>query len=224
MKIQIIKDGPYSVEGEIPVRDAASIGSRDGGVLNYRKEKEYDKTDTAKFLCRCGRSKNKPFCDGSHAKTGFDGTETDSRLPYDDEAEYVRGPVFDAMDNQKLCAVIRFCDRGDGFWSAFENAEVPELKRYAEEVGCGCASGRFTLVDKKTGKKLEPELEKEIYLIIDEPAEHLGPIYAKGGIQVIGADGFEYEKRNRVTLCRCGESLNKPFCDARHLRCEHMEI
>jgi len=224
MKVTIVKDGPYSADGDIPVSEVVSIGSRDGGLLNFKKEKELDKTDNAKFLCRCGHSKNKPFCDGSHAKAGFDGTETDSRLAYDEEAEYVRGPVFDAMDNQKLCAVIRACDRGKGFWDAFENAEEHHNKIYAEEVACLCASGRFTLVDKKTGKKLEPKLEKEIFLIKDEPAEHLGPIYLKGGVQVVGADGFEYEERNRVTLCRCGESRNKPFCDAMHLRCEHMEI
>jgi len=224
MKVNITKNGPYSVEGDIPVSDVASVDSRDGGVLKYKKEKDYDKSDTAKFLCRCGHSKNKPFCDGSHAKVGFDGTETDSRLPYDEEAEFVRGPVFDAMDNEKLCAVARFCDRGDGFWNAFENAEEPAMLRYAEEVACQCSSGRFTLVDKKTGKKLEPKLEKEIFLIKDDPAQHFGPIYLKGEIQVIGADGFEYEVRNRVTLCRCGESRNKPFCDGMHLRCEHMEI
>jgi len=224
MKIRIIKDGPYSVDGEIPLRDVASIDSRDGGVSNYRKDTEYDKTETEKYLCRCGHSKNKPFCDGSHAKMGFNGTETDSRAAFDDEAEYVSGPVFDAMDNKKLCAVARFCDRGHGFWNAFENAEDPHFKRYTEEVGCQCSSGRFVLVDKKTGKKMEPKLEKEVYLIKDEPAGHLGPIYAKGEIQVVGADGFEYEIRNRVTLCRCGESRNKPFCDGMHLGCRHMEI
>jgi len=224
MKVKIIKNGPYSVDGEIPVKDVVSEGSRDGGVLDYKKEKDYEVSDNAKFLCRCGHSKNKPFCDGTHAKVGFDGTETDSRAPYDDEAEFVRGPVFDAMDNEKLCAIARFCDRGDGFWNAFENADDPKFRKYAEEVACRCSSGRFTLVDKKTGNKLEPKLEKEIYLIKDEPAEHLGPIYLKGGIQVTGADDYEYEVRNRVTLCRCGESRNKPFCDGMHLRCEHMEI
>ena len=223
MKINIIENGPYSVDGEIPLRDVSYIDSRDGGVINYKKEHEHEKSDTAKFLCRCGHSKNKPFCDGSHVKAGFNGKETDSRAPYDEEAEFVRGPVFDAMDNQKLCAVARFCDRGDGFWNAFENAEDPQFKRYTEEVGCRCASGRFTLVDKKTGKKMEPKLEKEVYLIKDEPAQHLGPIYAKGEILVVGSDGFEYELRNRVTLCRCGESGNKPFCDGMHLRCDHME-
>ena len=224
MNVRIIENGPYSVDGEIPIEEVVSVGSHDGGVISYKKEKEHAKTDSAKFLCRCGHSSNKPFCDGTHTKIDFDGTETDSRATYDEEAEYVKGPVFDAMDNQKLCAVARFCDRGDGFWNAFENADNPEYRRYTEEVGCRCSSGRFTLIDKKTGKKLEPKLEKEIYLIKDEPAQHLGPIYLKGEIQVIGADGFEYEARNRVTLCRCGESRNKPFCDAAHVRCKHMEI
>lgn len=224
MKVKIIENGPYSVSEDIPVKEVFSVDSHDGGISSYRVAKEHEKTDSPKFLCRCGHSKNKPFCDGSHVHAGFLGKETDNRKPYDKEAEYVQGPVFDAMDNQKLCAVARFCDRGDGFWNAFEYADEPALRKYAEEVGCGCSSGRFTLVDKKTGKKLEPELEKEIYLIIDEPAEHLGPIYVKGEIQIIGADGFEYEVRNRVTLCRCGESINKPFCDGMHLRCEHMEI
>ena len=35
-------------------------------------------------------------------------------------------------------------------------------------------------------------------------------------VQVIGADGFEYERRNRQTLCRCGQSENKPFCNGAH--------
>jgi len=224
MKVKIIENGPYSVDGEIPMLEVSSVDSQDGGVIGYRKDKEYDKTDNAKFLCRCGHSRNKPFCDGTHVHVGFNGKETDNRAPFDKEAEYVTGPVFDAMDNEKLCACARFCDRSNGFWDAFERAEDPKYKRYAEEVGCQCSSGRFVLINKKTGEKLEPKLEKEVYLIKDEPAEHLGPIYAKGGIQVVGADGFEYEVRNRVTLCRCGESQNKPFCDGMHLRCEHMEI
>ncbi|MGA7803617.1 CDGSH iron-sulfur domain-containing protein [Bradyrhizobium sp.] len=33
---------------------------------------------------------------------------------------------------------------------------------------------------------------------------------------VVSADGFEDEVRNRVTLCRCGQSQNKPFCDGTH--------
>ena len=43
-----------------------------------------------------------------------------------------------------------------------------------------------------------------------------GPIWVRGGIPVLGADGAAYEVRNRVTLCRCGASTNKPFCDGAH--------
>ncbi|MFE2733740.1 CDGSH iron-sulfur domain-containing protein [Streptomyces sp. NPDC059349] len=38
----------------------------------------------------------------------------------------------------------------------------------------------------------------------------------RGGIPVTAADGTPYEVRNRVTLCRCGASRNKPFCDGTH--------
>src|SRR6266536_1245907 len=45
-----------------------------------------------------------------------------------------------------------------------------------------------------------------------------GPLWVRGGVPVEAADGFEYEVRNRVTLCRCGYSKNKPFCDGSHVR------
>jgi CDGSH-type Zn-finger protein len=43
-----------------------------------------------------------------------------------------------------------------------------------------------------------------------------GPAWLRGGIQVVASDGFEYEVRNRMTLCRCGQSKNKPLCDGTH--------
>ncbi|MFV0643915.1 MAG: CDGSH iron-sulfur domain-containing protein, partial [Sphingomonadaceae bacterium] len=43
-----------------------------------------------------------------------------------------------------------------------------------------------------------------------------GPIWVEGGITVEAADGTVYEERNRVTLCRCGQSQNKPYCDGTH--------
>jgi CDGSH-type Zn-finger protein len=39
----------------------------------------------------------------------------------------------------------------------------------------------------------------------------------RGGIEVHSADGRVYELRNRVALCRCGASGNKPFCDGSHV-------
>jgi len=40
----------------------------------------------------------------------------------------------------------------------------------------------------------------------------------KGDVPIVSADGKAYETRNRVTLCRCGKSKNKPFCDGFHIR------
>jgi CDGSH-type Zn-finger protein len=65
VKITIKKNGPYRVEapeGSIQLVDA------DGNV--------YDLTGRTAFsLCRCGASVNKPFCDGTHSKIGFQAAE-----------------------------------------------------------------------------------------------------------------------------------------------------
>jgi CDGSH-type Zn-finger protein len=55
-----------------------------------------------------------------------------------------------------------------------------------------------------------------IGLIEDPEQQCSGPLWLQGGIPIVAADGFEYEVRNRVTLCRCGASKNKPFCDGTH--------
>ena len=60
VKIDIIKDGPYIVQGEVEMKDA------DGKP--YPAEKRM-------ALCRCGASTDKPFCDGTHSKIGFQAAE-----------------------------------------------------------------------------------------------------------------------------------------------------
>lgn len=70
--------------------------------------------------------------------------------------------------------------------------------------------------DKKTKKVFEPSFDPSIGIIEDPGIKVSGPIWVKGGIRVESADGSSYEIRNRVTLCRCGQSSNKPFCDGTH--------
>jgi CDGSH-type Zn-finger protein len=74
--------------------------------------------------------------------------------------------------------------------------------------------------DKKTNKPIEPKFEPEAGLIEDTQAKVSGPIWLKGGVELEAADGSVYEPRNRVTLCRCGQSGNKPFCDGSHINCK----
>ena len=68
------------------------------------------------------------------------------------------------------------------------------------------------------GKAIEPDFEPSIGLVMDTQAGKMGPLWVRGGIPIESADGKTYEIRNRVTLCRCGKSSNKPFCDGSHLK------
>ena len=78
-----------------------------------------------------------------------------------------------------------------------------------------CPAGRLLAVDK-SGKEFEPEYEPSIDILQDPQNRVSGPISVKGKIPIESADGFHYEVRNRVTLCRCGRSRIKPFCDNSH--------
>jgi len=223
MRIAILENGPYVVDNDIPLKEVSIIDDETGTPIDYRVDKSLNIPEGRKYLCRCGHSKTMPFCDGTHRHINFDGTETDNRKSFDEEAFFEEGTLYDYLDNEKLCSVARFCHLKDGFWKALYGTESEENKECVEQIGCLCSSGRLVLVDK-SGKKMEPELPREIFLIDDTPVGRRGPIYVRGGIPVVSADGFEYEIRNRVTLCRCGESKNKPFCDGKHIRCDHMAI
>ena len=80
-KIKILKDGPYIVSGGLPLIKQGIGTDDEGNSYKWILEIEYPLKDSYS-LCRCGKSKNKPFCDGTHLKIDFDGTETASREPY----------------------------------------------------------------------------------------------------------------------------------------------
>ena len=86
----------------------------------------------------------------------------------------------------------------------------------AVREGTRCPSGRLVVWDRTTKEPFELGLEPSIGLVEDPTEGVSGPLWVRGGIQIVGADGVEYELRNRATLCRCGASANKPFCDGSH--------
>ncbi len=119
-------------------------------------------------------------------------------------------------DAENLCAFGRFCDPNGQVWNQVGQSDDPAVREtFIRQVG-NCPAGRLVAWDKGTKKPVEPELPVSICLIEDPAQECSGPIWLRGGIPVVSADGFEYEVRNRVTLCRCGQSQNKPFCDGTH--------
>jgi CDGSH-type Zn-finger protein len=214
-KVRISRNGPYLVSGKLPLRKEVIGTNADEESIKWLPASPYP-THESYALCRCGHSANKPFCDGSHAKVGFDGTETASRKPYLEQAEVIRGPAMSLTDVESLCAFARFCDPNGKVWNLVSEADSPTAARHFISQTCACPSGRLVAWDNATGKAIEPPLEPSIGLIEDPAQRCSGPIWLRGGVPVIGADGFEYEVRNRVTLCRCGASKNKPFCDGAH--------
>lgn len=218
-KIKITKNGPCLVSGNLPLQKEIIRADENGTPLRWEKGERYPEQENY-ALCRCGASKNKPYCDGSHLGINFDGTETASHKKFDECVEKIEGPEIILKDQKELCALARFCDRGKGVWDLTESSDNPEDKETAIQEACDCPSGRLVMMDKKTGKNIEPQFDPSISLIEDPASGTSGAIWAKGGIAIESAEGEEYEIRNRVTLCRCGKSMNKPFCDGRHVACK----
>lgn len=215
MTITVTKDGPYVVKGGVPLETEEIVYDDAGDCRAYRRTTTYPLRQQY-ALCRCGQSKNRPFCDGTHAEAGFDGTEAGDRAPFLEGAEITPGPTLTLADDRHLCSHAGFCHRAGGIWNLVKFSD-PESRETAIEEACNCAPGRLVVYDNATGEAIERDREPSVAVIEDPAAGEDGPLRVRGGIPVIGADGEPYEVRNRVALCRCGRSGNKPFCDGRHL-------
>jgi CDGSH-type Zn-finger protein len=200
----------------VPLLRLTIVPDAEGGSQEW-KESEALPAQESYALCRCGHSNTKPFCDGTHKKVGFDGTETASRQSYEEQAKLMKGPGLSLTDAEALCAGARFCDPNGTVWRQVKRTNDAAVRAtFIRQVG-NCPSGRLVAWEAASGRPIEPELRVSIGLIQD-PAEHVsGPLWVRGGIPLSSADGFRYEIRNRMTLCRCGQSKNKPFCDGSHV-------
>lgn len=124
--VHVAYNGPLFVRGELDIEGAPE----DVPGLKFRSA-----------LCRCGQSRNKPFCDNSHDAAGF--------------RDY--GAV--------------------------------------GETG-SAASG--------SGGPLKIKPVKD------------GPLLLSGNLSILNGSGRNAWKGNKIALCRCGASNNKPFCDGQH--------
>jgi CDGSH-type Zn-finger protein len=213
-RIRVTENGPYLVSGDVPLSEQIIRIDADGQPRGWREGRRYPAQD-AYALCRCGRSAQMPFCDGSHASAGVDGTETAVDLPYLEQATEIDGPGLRLTDAEAYCSAARFCHRQEGTWALTRHSADPSARQTAIEEACDCPSGRLVAWEKD-GTAIEPEFEPSIGLTEGPRPGTMGPIWVRGGIPVESAQGTTYEVRNRVTLCRCGRSTIKPFCDGGH--------
>ena len=215
MKIVVSENGPYLVTGDVPLAVQIITPNQQGQSWDWVEGTTFP-AKTKYKLCRCGQSQTSPYCDGSHKKVGFDGTETASRVPVARQSETMEGPTLNLSDAEKLCAFARFCDPGGKIWSLIERTDEPPVRAFVIREAMHCPAGRLVLHDSESGEDLEEALPPSIGVVEDPVVGCSGPLWIRGGITVESADGKRYERRNRMTLCRCGASDNKPFCNGSH--------
>ena len=207
--VKIIENGPLRVTGA-PLHRLRRVNNDAGRPIDWQRGDDVETAESFS-LCRCGASENKPFCDGTHNSIGFNGRETADRTPTASRRERYEGPGIVMTDDKTLCYHAGFCVREHAkAWSLVEQAEDPEARALLVDMIEKCPSGRLEYFEPPDETPVERALEQQVGIVDD------GPLWVRGGIPVQGSDGETYEVRNRVTLCRCGASKNKPFCDGEH--------
>jgi CDGSH-type Zn-finger protein len=209
-KVTATPNGPYQVTGVRRIVWREIVKTSQGEPIAWRERDTIADADQEYWLCRCGHSANKPFCDGSHRRVGFvaeDAADPDVRS---DRAKSYGGGDVTLQDDRGLCVHTGFCaNKITNAWKLaarddLDTAGATQLVAMAQH----CPSGAISI---KVGDfDLEPALPTEVVLMPD------GPLWVTGGVTVERSDGVPLEKRNRVTLCRCGASKTKPLCDGSH--------
>ena len=218
-KITIESDGPYEVQGSIPLVRKTQVVSEYGEPLTWKTEGTIE-TDGTYYLCRCGHSTEKPFCSGAHCEVGFDGNETaDTRPTIERQETYPGGTNIVVKRDHSLCMESGFC--GNRFTKVkymVVNSADPQVRAQIMVMIELCPSGSYTYSLAENEPDIEPDLPQQIAMTTDilSAGPVLGTLWVTGNISVERSDGEPFETRNRVTLCYCGRSKIKPLCDGAH--------
>jgi len=193
--IKAAQDGPYIV------KDLEDFRNRKGPI----------ECKEAMGLCRCGQSANKPFCDGTHKKIGFSSeNQLDSGK---DRLDTYHGKKITIHDNRSQCAHAGYCT--EGLPAVFRHRQDPfvdpdgaSIEEIIDIVNL-CPSGAlsYTIEDESETHVIG---EASIFIAPD------GPYLVKGKVVLLDTEKGKGAPETHCTLCRCGASKNKPFCDGSH--------
>jgi CDGSH-type Zn-finger protein len=162
-------------------------------------------------LCRCGGSANKPFCDGTHARNGFSSAKLDGRVP--DSRDNYAGDGIAVHDNRGVCAHAGRCT--DGLPSVFRLNQEPWIDPRGASAGDitatigQCPSGALSY--SKDG--VEHRDRDGVPAVFVAPN---GPYVVSGAPDLLETERGQGASTEHFTMCRCGGSKNKPFCDGTH--------
>ena len=218
-RIVVEKDGAYVIHGHVPLVRKTQVVSEHGEPLTWQKG-ETLQTDETYRLCRCGRSRNKPFCDDAHLEINFDGTET---APTDTTAErrvvHKGGTGIIVRRDYALCMEAGFCgNRLTNVKQMTPHTDDTQIRAQVIAMIERCPSGSYSYALEADTPDVEPDLPRQVAVITEITSDGplAGPLWVTGSIPIERSDGQPFETRNRVTLCRCGRSSKKPVCDGSH--------
>ncbi len=195
-RIEVLTDGPLRVTGldQMTGADGAELGT--AGTM---------------VLCRCGHSSRKPYCDGTHTRVGFRSHKIEGRVP--DRVLNWKGKDITIHDNRGVCSHAEHCvqdlpavfNRADRPWIHPDGASADDIAQTVEK----CPSGALSYTRDGV---LHKDLDREPAMRINQG----GPYEVVGGPELVDPEGCRPESKEHYTLCRCGASRNKPFCDGTH--------
>jgi CDGSH-type Zn-finger protein len=202
MKIVCLANGPYYLLADLRATAVANLRREDGSPCE---------TVRGVALCRCGSSANKPFCDGTHGRLGF--SDRNHADPAANRRHTYVGMSITIFDNRSICAHAGFCtDRlksvfrmGVEPWIDPDGASVEAIIATIEK----CPSGALSYA--RNGLEAVPLTREPMVTVTNN-----GPYAVTGGIELEPATFGEGASKEHYTLCRCGGSKNKPFCDGTH--------
>jgi CDGSH-type Zn-finger protein len=213
-KILPLSNGPYYLINDMEPKVVENLQNSKGESLSVI---------SGVALCRCGASNNKPFCDGTHGKIGFssenkeDVNDSHHNIVVKNKRKSYVGKGITIHDNRKICSHAAECV--NNLPSVFKlNSRPwinPDAAETAEEIINTirkCPSGALSYsVD---GIEYRDQNERKPMIMVSKG----GPYLVTGGIDLIG-DNIQFAEgssKEHYTLCRCGASNNKPFCDGMH--------
>ena len=139
-----------------------------------------------------------------------DGTETADPAPYAERSTELGGTGLTVRDDRSICEHAGFCgNQVTNVWEMVGQTDDTIVRSQVIAMVERCPSGALTYSAEPEGE-VEPDFATQVAVVAD------GPLWVTGGVPIERSDGQAVERRNRVTLCRCGQSANKPYCDGSH--------
>ncbi|NOX16239.1 MAG: hypothetical protein GXP61_09525 [Epsilonproteobacteria bacterium] len=201
MNIKFSTNGPVKIkiDGEKEIYENVLFDTN-GNSINAKK---------TTVLCVCGKSKKQPFCDGIHKAVEFS-----SKNELEDEIiQRYNGKEINIIFNRSICSGAGNCVRNFPkiYKNASENWIFPDNDSIAQVKNSikSCPSGALSY-------ELNSDVTCETYKDVKLEIIKNGPINVKGNVETQIDKWSTNANKQKFSICRCGASQNKPFCDYTH--------